>query len=181
MKYHRKLGGIALVLAILSAGQFMDHLRARQKKFKVVSGVVTDVAKSSFYTRSRRRSGAIYFTKTVVRIGKGAKEYYAAENSGADSLLQQLQEGDRVELSVRGFLQPISYIGTDANMFLVRKNGVVIYDNTAACIRSSKVFALVFGAVALFIWIIYLDVVKGISIENWYQRVVLKNPDYMDR
>ena len=180
MKYHKKLLNVVIILAILAAGQLIDYMLAGQKIFKTISGTVTDVKKSIVFGTGKRTRN-IYYTKTVIRIGDKMKRFYAKAQTDADSLLQQLQQGDKVEISVRSWYQPVSYMGTGANMFLVKKNRKVIYDITVECKKSSKMYMLIFGAMALFFYVIYLDVVKKVSLENWFQKKILKNTAYLNR
>ena len=102
MKYHKKLLNVVIILAILAGSQLIDYMLAGQKIFKTISGTVTDVKKSIDFGTSKRTRN-IYYTKTVIRIGDKMKRFYAKTQTDADSLLQQLQQGDSVFLFTDGF------------------------------------------------------------------------------
>ena len=181
MPKHRRLKYAAMLLALLAAGQGIDFLLAVLERFHRISGTITRIEKSAYYQPASRYSREAYVTKTVLRIGNSNREWYAADQTDADSLLQQLKPGDKVEIGVRNWFQLFAYRGLDANMFQVKKEGILIYDIAERCRRMSKIYMIMLGILAAWVYIIYLDVVKGISLERLYQKYILKNPDYMDR
>jgi hypothetical protein len=180
MKYHKRLIHVVIVFAFLSLGNAIDFYFGTKNDFRLIQGKVTNVEISSYFgkTRYTRRT---YYTKTTIKINDGRKKYFTIEQSAVDSLLVKLKTGDIVGIYARRWYQRLPYFGLNANMFLVVKDGTVIYDVMYRCKKQNMIFMIVFGIIALFVFVIYLDVVKDISLENWFQKRILKNPDYLNK
>lgn len=179
-RYHQRLIYVATVffsLALLNAAQYF---MGGGEDFRKVNGRVSHLSFESYFGRTKytRRT---YYTRSSFQLDNGGLSFYTTESTNNDSLLLQLKEGDEVELYTKRWYHYISYFGLDGNIFLVRKNGELIYDVRYRSRGMNKIFMIITGVMALLLTVIWLDVVKNISLENWFQRKVLLNPEYIKR
>jgi hypothetical protein len=172
-KYDKKLLPVAIVLGVLALGNAIDYFFPTEKDFKKVKGKVTNIEIET-YNGTTRKTRSIIYTKFRARVDNNDKKYYVIETGGLDTGLVNLRIGDNVEFRVKRWYQAISYFMLDGNLLLVRKDGAVIYDIRYKFRHYNKIFMMVFGAMGLLVFVIYLDIVHNISLENWFQKKVLK-------
>lgn len=179
-RYHQRLLYVGMFFFAISLLNAVQYFFAGAAAYRKEEGLVTDLEISSYFgrTRSTRRT---YYTRTSFRLDGTATSWYSTESSSRDSLLLQLKNGDRIEIYGKRWYHYISYFGLESNLFLVRKNDRLIYDVRDRGKEMNKLFMIITAVMGGLLMVIWLDVVKNISLANWFQRKVLLNPEYVKR
>lgn len=180
MRYHKRIIYFVIFFAVLFSVNAIVFFFTAGKDLRRVHGKIGEIKSVSYFGRSKY-TRKTYYTKTRIWLDDRPNTFYTVESTDKDSLLLKLEKGDEVDIYTKQLYHYVVLIGLGGNMFLLKKNGTIIYDVRYRCRSAAGIYMAVFGAMALFLLIIYLDVVKNISIENWFQRVILKNPDYIRR
>ena len=180
MNYHKRLKYVAIAFSLIFGINAAEYFLLKGSDLNSISGKISKITSRSFFGSSKytRRT---YYTRTTISLNNRSKEYHTVEQTDHDSLLLKLKIGDRIEISTRRLYHYLTFIEVDANMFLVKKNRVVIYSTWDKCKTSNKIIMIISGIMAMIFYILYLDLAKNISLENWFQKKILKNPDYLDQ
>jgi hypothetical protein len=168
---------IAILFWLLSLGNAIDLFFSSNSNLKVVRGEISSVKIGSFPVYHKYGKSMGSYITTNITLGKNDYIFFSNEKDGRDSLLRGVRVGEKVELYVRRWYHYITYFGLGANMFLVKRDGEIIYDITDKCRRANKIFMIVCALVAMAFSLIYLDVNKNLSIENWFRKRFIKKKD----
>lgn len=179
LRFHKRLKYVLIFFSFLFALNALEYYVLKGRDMRVVKGRVSSVdtemrAGSTYKTRN------IFYYRTTIFLDEGRRSFHITATSGVDENLASLRQGDEVEIFTRQLYHYLTFLETGGNMFRVKKDGQTIFDVTYLCRASNGTLTLVSGIAMLFLLVIYLDVVKHISLENWFQKRIMKNPDYIN-
>lgn len=169
------LGVAALITFIVGSLNTLEYFFATKKYLNRYEGVVT---KADYKTYSGRK-GVLYGRNDIELAGVKRKLYLT--DMVLDGAFIDIKAGDSVVIWAKRWFQMLYSPSFTTNIYYVEKQGTEVYDNLSEWKETSFWYMCVFGGMALFLSVIYLDVVKGISLENWFQKKVLKNPAYLNK
>jgi len=171
-----KLLGVAAVITfIIGALNALDYFFVKYSFFKEHHGIIAEFDYSTYDGRRNTTQG-----ESKIKLeGSSARFFYrdiVREGSFVD-----VEVGDTVTILTKRWIQYLYTLSFSSNMIYVEKSGVEVFDALFAWKGTTFVYMCIFGGCALLLSLMYLDVVKGISLENWFQGKVLKNPAYLNK
>jgi hypothetical protein len=171
------LGVLSLVLFVIGGLNALEYFFAGKNYLAKYNGVVSDVKHETYLSRSSKRQSE-YYTKTSIRLDGYKKIFRLVDRSDAGGFIP-VEKGDTIRLYVKKWYQQLYVYTLKTNIYYVEdKNGDLLYNNLRTW-KSTLFMGMCFaGGLALFLFLIFLDQSKNISLEIWFQRRVLMNKNY---
>lgn len=169
------MGVFALITLIVGSLNTLEYFFGRKNHFKKYEGVIVKVDYKTYIGRRQ-----VLYGRNDIKLSEVKRKFFVT-NEVSDGAYIDIKIGDTVVIWTRRWFQMIYSPVFDSNVFYVEKNGIEVYDNLKDLKANAFSLMCLFGGLALILSAIYLDVVKGISLENWFQRKILKNPAYANK
>lgn len=161
---YRYLGWVALVAFAMALMNCLEYYFAGKNYLRQYTGVVSDVDHSS-YTSYDDVGNSTIIAKTAIRLEGISRKFSLSDDANYGGYVY-VNKGDTVTLYVRKWYQSLYNFPLGSNVFYIEKNGNRLYNNLGEWKGAAKIYMLFFGGMALFLFVIYLDVVKNISIRT---------------
>jgi hypothetical protein len=166
------LGVAALVCFIMGAANALEYFFAGIGYLRKTTGVVEQVD-HLIHTGSRDR----LYAETIVKLEGISKEYSLYDNAMEGGNLE-VEKGDTVTLYIARFNQYLYNFQLKGNIFYASWKGGKFYNNTLNWKAGAFYYMCLFGGMAFFLTLMYLDQVKNISISNWFRKRFLNKKGY---
>lgn len=168
------LGVVALIMLLIGTANALEYFFARKSYLTIHNGVVEKVVHEEYFGRRNR-----LYSKTTIWLKGVNKNFHVATRIDEGGYIG-VDKGESITIYARKWYQVLYSFNFSDNIYFVEKGDQIVYNNLNRWKTDSLSYMCLFGGCAVFLLIIYLDKVKNISLENWFQRKVLKNPDYFD-
>ena len=169
------LGLLAIFIFIIAALNAAEYFLAGRNYLAKYSGEVAEVRHETFKQTSKR--GVRYYTRTVMRLKGHNKSFKVTDRADRGGYVP-VEQGDTLRLYVKRWFQHLYIFSYASNTYYVEKNGVMVYNNMSEWKATAFAVMCFAGGLALFLFLIYLDQSRNVSLEVWFQRRVLLNRNY---
>jgi|GEM_PF-1470520 len=109
-----------------------------------------------------------WYYKTELILENGEKDLWIIEGRG--DRRTKLEPGDHVVIYTKHWYQWFYGFFKKGTVFLIKKDGAVVYDNLIEWKNSAFAFMIGLGVCSIVLWLAYFDLIKNKSITNLIQR-----------
>lgn len=171
-----KLLGVAAVITFIIGGlNAIDYFLFDKNWLRVYHGKVETYDYSTYSNKRGKLSG-----KSMMKL-EGINRKFFYKDRVYDGAYFGVEEGDTVTVFAKRRIQYLYTFDFASNVVYIQKKGTEIFNGKESWKEVTFLFMCVFGGCSFLLSVIYLDIVKGISLENWFQGKILKNPAYLNK
>lgn len=169
------LGIIAAFFFIIGSLNALEYFFAGKDHLAKYTGVVADVTHETFMSGSGKNRDL--YTRTVISLKEYKRKFRLKDRSDEGGHVP-VEKGDTVRLYVKRWYQNLYIFTFGTDIYYVERNGELIYNNLGTWNGAAFGIMCFAGGLAFFLFLIWLDQSKNISLEVWFQRKVLMKKNY---
>ena len=163
------LGVAAIITFIMGSANAGEYFFASKEYLDNRSGVVEKVIHE--YYDGRR---GVLYCKTTIYLNNVKKKFYLSDKANDGGFIDVV-EGDSINIFTKKDYQFLYNFQGGGNIYFVEKAGMQPYNDLIRWKSGAFYYMCLFGGCSLFLFVMYLDQVKNISITNWFQKKFVKN------
>jgi hypothetical protein len=164
------LGVAAAITFLIGLANALEYFFANKNYLDIYTGAVANVKYKTFDGRRN-----ILYAKTSIELA-GIKKNFHLSDRAEDGGYIEVSTGDTITIFARKSYQFLYNYDFRDNIYYAEKKGEMLYNNLDRWKTTAFSNMCIYGGCALFLFIMFLDQVKNISISNWYQKRFLNKP-----
>jgi hypothetical protein len=169
------LGWIALFFFVIASLNAVEYFFAGKNYLAKYTGEVAEV-RHEIFNRTTKRRERIY-SRTVIRLKEYNKSFQITDRADFGGYVP-VERGDTIRMYAKRWFQHLYIYSYSSNTYYVERNGAMVYNNMGEWKGTAFAVMCFAAGLGLFLFLIYLDQSKNISLEIWFQRRVLMNKNY---
>jgi hypothetical protein len=167
------LGLTSLIFGIVAFLNALDYFFAGKNFLKKYNGIVQKADYYIYTGRSYKYRRGVDYGRNTIKLFGIEREFKLTKEVSLGAFVD-VKEGDSVTILAKRWFQYLYSPTFESNIYYIKKRDGYSFDFVKDWKSITFGYMCVCGGIAFFLFFIYLDVVKGISLENWFQKKILK-------
>ncbi|MDF2385146.1 hypothetical protein JMG10_26990 [Nostoc ellipsosporum NOK] len=159
------LKAFAVIVSLMAAANAFDYFFGMPGQLGKVEGDIERLDSTKVIPVKARQA---WYYKTELILKDGGKDLWIIEGRGDKRM--NLEGGDHVVIYTKHWYQWFYGFFKKGTVFLIKKDGAVVYDNLIEWKNSAFAFMVGLGICSIVLWLAYFDLIKNKSITNWVQQ-----------